>query len=491
MKYLEELLGKHESLAWRGELHVPVYGIEFDSRKIKKNYCYVAIKGFVQDGIAYVAEAVTNGASAVVSVNPPPPDLRQVTWVQVKNDRRALSSMANRFFDDPSKALQVIGVTGTNGKTTTVGLIQALLNREAKSAAIGTLGMDFSGYGQPTKLTTPEAPELFAFMAAAVKAGCTNLVMEVSSAALSLNRVDDICFSQAVFISFSGDHLDFHQTMENYFEAKLSLFKKLGSEHWAIINSDDVMGARIIKELNCRYLTFGFSEQADIRPLKYAFSLEGVKAVLQTPRGRIEIQSRLLGRFNLLNIMAAVSSALVKGVAAEKVSAALADFAPVKGRVNIAHAGDFLVVVDYAHTDDALENLLKAFREITQGRLILVFGAGGSRDKTKRPRMAQAASRYADWVVVTSDNPRQEDPQAIIADIVAGFAAGFTGFSKIVDRREAIEKALDMAVKGDVVLIAGKGHEDYQIFRDRTVHFDDFEVVREKMGKNHAGTGNR
>lgn len=486
MKYLDDLLGKQESLAWRGDLHVPVSGIEFDSRKIRKNNCYVSIRGFVKDGIAYVSEAIGNGAGAVVSVHPPPQNHRQVTWVQVKNDRRALSAMANRFFDDPSRQLQAIGVTGTNGKTTTMGLIQALLNSEAKTAAIGTLGMNFPGFDQGTKLTTPEAPELFAFMAAAIKAGCVNLVMEVSSAALSLGRVDDISFTQAVFTSFSGDHLDFHQTLGNYFEAKLSLFKKLGSDHWAIINGDDASGASIIRELNCRYLTFGFSEQADIRPLKYAFSLEGVKAVLQTPRGKIDIQSRLLGRFNLLNIMAAVSSALVKGVAAEKISAALAAFAPVKGRVNIAHAGDFLVVVDYAHTDDALENLLKAFREITRGRLILVFGAGGSRDKTKRPRMAQAAGRYADWVVVTSDNPRQEDPQAIIADIVSGFAGGFTSFSTEIDRRTAIEKALAMAAKGDVVLIAGKGHEDYQIFRERTVHFDDFEVVREKMGASHA-----
>jgi UDP-N-acetylmuramoyl-L-alanyl-D-glutamate--2,6-diaminopimelate ligase len=487
MKYLDELIGKQESLAWRGDLHVPVSGIEFDSRRVRQGNCYVAIKGFLNDGIAYVDQAIANGAVAVVSIHPPPPGQAQVTWVQVKNDRRALSAMANRFFDDPSRNLHAIGVTGTNGKTTTVGLIQALLESGgAKTAAIGTLGMHFAGLGQPTKLTTPEAPELFAFMAAAVKAGCVNLVMEVSSAALCLHRVDDIAFTQAVFTSFSGDHLDFHGTMENYFEAKLSLFKKLGSDHWAIINADDPMGARIIRELNCRYVTFGFSEQADIRPLKYNFSLDGVRAVLQTPRGKIEIQSRLLGRFNLLNIMAAVSSALVKGIGADRISAGLEAFLPVKGRVNIAHAGDFLVVVDYAHTDDALENLLRAFREITRGKLILVFGAGGSRDKTKRPRMAQVACRYADRVVVTSDNPRQEDPQAIIADIVAGFAPGFAGFSTEPDRRAAIIQALDMAAAGDVVLIAGKGHEDYQIFKDRTVHFDDFEVVREKMGKPDA-----
>jgi UDP-N-acetylmuramoyl-L-alanyl-D-glutamate--2,6-diaminopimelate ligase len=486
MKYLDELLGKQESLAWRGNLHVPVSGIEFDSRKIKKNNCYVAIKGFVKDGIDYAADAIRNGASAVVSVHQPPQDPLHITWVQVKNDRRVLSMIASRFFDNPSQKLQVIGVTGTNGKTTTVGLIQTLLNATAKTAAIGTLSMNFPDYTQKTKLTTPEAPELFAFMAEAVKAGCQNLVMEVSSAALSLLRVEDIMFAQAVFTSFSGDHLDFHRTMENYFDAKLSLFKKLGSEQWAIINGDDPMGDRIIKELDCRYVTFGFSEQADIRPLKYHFSMNGIKALLQTPRGKMEIQSRLLGRFNLLNIMAAISSALVNNMALEKISAAVNEFNPVKGRVNIAHAGDFLVVVDYAHTDDALENLLKAFREISQGKLILVFGAGGCRDKTKRPRMGRVAATFADWVIVTSDNPRQDDPQAIISEIVAGFDGGFSNFNTEIDRQTAIEKALDMAAPGDVVLIAGKGHEDYQIFKDRTVHFDDFEVVREKMRKGHA-----
>jgi len=486
MKYLDELLGKHESLAWRGDLHVPVSGIEFDSRRVGRDSCYVAIKGFQKDGIAYVGDAVANGASAIVSVHPPSADYPRVTWVQVKNDRRALSAMACRFHDDPSRRLQVTGVTGTNGKTTTVALIQALLGGGARTAAIGTLGMNFSGEARATKLTTPEAPELFAFMAAALRAGCVHLVMEVSSAALSLHRVDDIVFSQAVFTSFSGDHLDFHGTMENYLDAKLSLFRKLGSDHWAIVNGDDPVGMRVIRELNCRYVTYGFSEQADIRPLKASFAMDGIRAVLQTPRGKVEFQSRLLGRFNLLNIMAAVSSALVKGVGSDAIGAALGSFLPVRGRATVAHSGEFLVVVDYAHTDDALENLLKSFREIARGKLILVFGAGGSRDKTKRPRMAQVACRHADLVVVTSDNPRQEDPQAIIADITAGFDPGFAAYRCEPDRRRAIALALSLAAQGDVVLIAGKGHENYQIFRDRTIHFDDFEVVREIMGGRDA-----
>ncbi len=486
MKHLDELLGKQESLAWRGDLHVPILGVTYDSRRAVPGSCYVAIKGFQRDGADFVADAVARGAAAIVSVHPPAPEFANVTWVQVKNDRRALSAIASRFHDDPSRRLQVIGVTGTNGKTTTVALIQALLGGPGVVAAAGTLGMNFAGTDWPVKLTTPEAPELFAFMAAALRAGCSSLAMEVSSASLSLHRVDDVAFAQAVFTSFSGDHLDFHGTMESYFEAKLSLFRRLGSDHWAIINGDDAMGPRIIRELNCRYVTFGFSEQADIRPLKHAFGPEGTRGVLQTPRGKIEFQSRLLGRFNLMNIMAAASAALVRGAGVDAIAAALAAFQPVKGRASIAHAGDFLVVVDYAHTDDALENLLKAFREIARGRLILVFGAGGSRDKTKRPRMARVACRHADQVVVTSDNPRQEDPLAIIADITAGFDPGFTSYRTEPDRRAAIHLALDMAAAGDVVLIAGKGHEDYQIFRDRTVHFDDFEVVREKLGQGHA-----
>ncbi|MBN2344982.1 MAG: UDP-N-acetylmuramoyl-L-alanyl-D-glutamate--2,6-diaminopimelate ligase [Candidatus Aminicenantes bacterium] len=486
MRYLDELLGKNESLAWRGELHRSIGGIAYDSRRVKEGDCYVAIKGFRDDGFAFVSEAVGRGAAAVVSLHPPPKEYPQVTWVQVKNDRRALSAMASRFHGDPSRRLQVVGVTGTNGKTTTVALIQALFGGGTRTAAIGTLGMDFAGQHRATALTTPEAPELFAFMAGVLEGGGENLVMEVSSAALSLHRVDDIAFTQAVFTSFSGDHIDFHGSMENYFEAKLSLFKKLGSEHWAIVNGDDPWGARLIRELDCRYVTFGFSPQADIRPLKHQFSLEGLRAVLQTPRGKVDVQSRLLGRFNLMNIMAAVSASLVKGIAADRISAALQGFQPVKGRASVAYAGDFQVVVDYAHTDDALQNLLKSFREIGRGRLILVFGAGGSRDKTKRPRMARVACRHADYVFVTSDNPRQEDPQAIMAEIVAGFDPGFSAYRTEPDRREAIIGALDMAAAGDVVLIAGKGHENYQIFKDRTVPFDDFEVVREKMGGGDA-----
>lgn len=484
MKRLDELLSRHESLAWRGDLGVAVSGVAYDSRQVVPGACYVAIKGFREDGVRFAGEAVARGAVAVVSVHPPSDGFPGVTWVQVKNDRRALSAMACRFHGDPSRSLNVIGVTGTNGKTSTVSLVQALLGPGA--AAVGTLGMHFSGLDRPTKLTTPEAPELFAFMAETLRAGGTHLAMEVSSASLSLHRVDDVRFAQAVFTSFSGDHLDFHGTMESYFEAKLSLFKRLGSDQWAILNGDDPAGPRIIRELNCRYVTFGFSEQADIRPLKAVFGPEGIRATLQTPRGRLEFQSPLLGRFNLLNIMAAASSALVNGVGAERIAAALASFRPVKGRASVAHAGDFLVVVDYAHTDDALENLLRSFREIARGRLILVFGAGGSRDKSKRPRMGRVASRFADRVVLTSDNPRQEDPLAILADVQSGFEPGFAAWRSEPDRRAAIGLALEMAAAGDVVLIAGKGHEDYQIFRDRTVHFDDFEVVRELLGERHA-----
>ena len=485
MKTLRELLIGGDVLKVHGDVNIPVSGIAYNSQHVRPGFCFMAIKGFVCDGLEFVPDAVRRGARAVVSMHPPLPELANVAWVQVKNDRHALSHLAARFYDNPSQRLTVVGVTGTNGKTTTVHLIADLLNRESKTARIGTLGMDFSGLAQPVSLTTPEAPELFQFMAQVEAAGGVNLVMEVSSSSLSLHRVTDINFSQAVFTSFSGDHLDFHGSMERYFQAKLSLFKKLSPENWAVINVDDPMAPALIGELNCQYLTFGFSPQADIRPLKYKLTLPGINAQLQTPKGKLEFDCPLAGRFNLANIMAAVGSALVKGVSGEQIAAALKSFQPVKGRVNVAYAGDFQVIVDYAHTDDALKNLLQSLKEIISGRIILVFGAGGCRDKTKRPRMGQVASQLADVVAVTSDNPRQEEPQAIIQDVVAGMEPGFKAVQIEADRRQAIGRAIDLAKKGDLVVIAGKGHEDYQIFKDRRIHFDDFEVVREKMrGRN-------
>ena len=487
MKPIKRLLNESEIVAIRGDPELTVEGLELNSQRIQKGWCFVAIKGFRRDGIEFVREAVANGANSVISIHPPPADLRDITWIQVKNDRRALSQMASLFYDNPSRRMKVIGVTGTNGKTTTVSLISSILNRETKTASIGTLGMDFADRHLKVLLTTPEAVELFRFMAESEQEGCRNLVMEVSSASLSLFRVEDIEFSQGVFTSFSGDHLDFHQTMENYFEAKLSLFRKLAVNRWAIINVDDPSGPAIVRELNCKYVSYGLLPTADVRPLKFDFSLSGIKAQLQTPRGKIDIESPLVGRFNLFNIMATVASSLVSGVSPANIVAGLKDFRLVRGRMEIVHSGGFHVIVDFAHTDDALANLLGTLRNLAgSGRIILVFGAGGDRDKSKRPRMGRVAAAGADYLFLTSDNPRGENPETILEEIRSGIPAGFDAFEMEADRERAIGKALQRARPGDFVVLAGKGHEEYQILKSGTIRFSDAEVVRKLLGGGNA-----
>lgn len=488
-KTLKELLSNVDVIAVTGSLEKKVTGVTNDSRKVRKGNCFVAVKGYKEDGLKFVRDAVANGAVSIIARQKPQKEYPGITWVQVKNDREAFSNTAARFYDNISARFYAVGVTGTNAKTTITELTGAILDRESKTARIGTLGMRCGKTHRPTGLTTPESVDIFKFLSDVSGQGAKNLVMEVSSVALRLHRVEDIKFSQAIFTTFSGDHLDFHKTMEEYLASKVLLFRKLGENDWAVINIDDPSAVKIIRELNCKYLTYGFSEDADVRPLNYTFSISrtaAIEAQLKTPKGELTIKSPLLGRLNLMNIMAAVTSAVIKGVSFKDIAAAVAAFKPVKGRLDFAYTGDFSVLVDYAHTDNAMEALLKSLREIVPGQLIVVFGAGGNRDKTKRPRMGKAASENADFVVVTSDNPRQEEPGDIIKDILDGFDPGFKDYLTEPDRETAIEKAIHMAGKGDLVVVAGKGHENYQIFKDRTIHFDDYEVVEtlvKKQGK--------
>jgi UDP-N-acetylmuramoyl-L-alanyl-D-glutamate--2,6-diaminopimelate ligase len=483
--YLDELLKDVEIVSSSGELHREVSGVHLDSRKIRPGNCFVAVRGYKENGLRYLGDAVANGASCVVFESRADDTLPEIpfnlTWVQVKNARRALSRMAAAFYSRDPGPMEVVGVTGTNGKTTVMSLIQAIFNREFKTASIGTLGMNFEGTVEKTGLTTPEATDIWEFFARVQGEGCGNVVMEVSSVGLKLRRVADIRFSQGIFTTFSGDHLDFHHTMDDYLESKTMLFKRLGMEDWAVINIDDPTGLTILEQLDCKYLTYGFSTSADIRPLKFKCSLEGIQASLTTPKGAIDIKSPLIGRVNLINIMAAVASAVIKGISFQNIAAAVAGFKRVKGRLDVAHKGDFSVLIDYAHTDKALEGLLQSLKEIAAGKIIVVFGAGGSRDKTKRPRMGATASQNAGFVVVTSDNPRDEEPMDIINDIKQGFDKNFKNFLVEVDRKKAIAKALRMAKKNDLVVVAGKGHEDYQIFKDKTIHFDDYEVVHKAL----------
>lgn len=480
-KLLGELLSKVGFHILTGSSQVTISGIANDSRQVKPGFCFVAINGFAEDGTKYIGDAVQAGAVAVVAADPPDKRFPGVSWVQAENVRLVQSKMLSVLYDHVGLRLYNIGVTGTNGKTTVTGILAAILERQAKTARVGTLGMQIGGEYFKTSLTTPDATELFPFLAEAADKGVGQAVMEVSSVALCLYRVEDISFSQAIFTNFSGDHLDFHKTMDEYLNAKLSLFKKLEENNWAVINIDDPIAGRVIQELNCKYLTYGFSEDADVRPLHYRCAVSGIKARLHTPRGYLDISSPLMGRVNLSNIMAAVLSAMIKDVSFEDIAAAVAEFKPVKGRLDLAHQGEFTVLVDYAHTDHAMETLLKSLRELAEKRIIIVFGAGGNKDRSKRPRMGHVASTLADVVVITSDNPRKESPGDIINDILKGMEPGFQNFITEPDRERAIEKALDMAEAGDIVVIAGKGHEDYQIFKDKTIHFDDFEVVRRIM----------
>ena len=482
-KQLKGLLLTLDVVKWWGDLDVEISGIASDSRRVEEGFCFVAIRGFKEDGSRYTNDAFDRGAVAVLTESTPT-DVelqRAAAWIQIKNDRLGLSKIAAAFYGNPSENLNVIGVTGTNGKTTVSTMVGAILEKSARSAVIGTLGMKGGTKGQfsvGTSLTTPESSDILGYMADALENGYEHVVMEVSSVALKLYRVEDVQFDQAIFTSFSGDHLDFHQTMEEYFAAKLALFKKMSPENWAIINIDDPVAFKIIEVLECKYLTYGFADEADVRPIKHKLSVKGIQATVLTPKGRVEIKSPLVGRVNLQNILAAICSAVIANVPLPAIQEALRDFQAVKGRLDFVHKGDFSVLIDYAHTDNALESLLKSLKEITPGNVILVFGAGGSRDKTKRPRMGKVASELADFVMVTSDNPRKEDPEAIVQDIVKGFVPGFDRYVVEVDRESAIRAAIDRADKGDLIAIAGKGHESYQIFADRTIDFDDFEVVK-------------
>jgi len=484
MKYLNELLKNVDVISAAGDLRREITGIRNDSRKIEDKNCFAAVKGFKEDGLAYLPEAVERGANSVISESAPDDKYRylidsgKVAWIRVRNVRVALSRMAAVLYYNPTAKMVTVGITGTNGKTTVMSLIAAIFSREAAAASIGTLGMSCGGFIEKSGLTTPEISDIFEFLSGVCQPECRSVVMEASSVALKLYRLEDISFSQAVFTNFSGDHLDFHRTMDNYFESKMILFKKLRKGGTAVINIDDPRAPRIIERLKEKYITYGFSGQADVRPVDYKLSLNGIEAVVRTPQGEIKIESSLIGRVNLSNILTAVASALVQGIPFTDIAAAIKGFKAVRGRLDVAYKNDFHVLIDYAHTDQALSALLQSLREAVEKRLIVVFGAGGSRDKTKRPRMGEAASRHADFVVVTSDNPRDEDPAAIADDIMPGFVPGFKNYIIELDREKAIKKALEMARKGDLVVVAGKGHEDYQIFRDRTIHFDDYEVVR-------------
>lgn len=474
-----------------------IVGVAFDSRQVRPGFLFVCIPGFQVDGHDYAASAVARGAVAVMverQLSQLPSDVVQV---QVDDCRKRLGLVAARFYDYPAAKLSTVGITGTNGKTSTAFLCQAVLDKAGQAPGlIGTIRARVGDEERQVKNTTPEASDLQELLKDMVDAGNRSVVMEVSSHALALHRVVGIDYDVAVFTNLSQDHLDFHKDMEDYFQTKLRLFRSLGSDWtrsappYAILNIEDSRTQEILRELRAPYITYGFSEDAHVRATDIEFSPEGSRFTVKTPIGDARVQLRLAGSFNILNALAAIGVGLARRVDLCVAVEALAELEGIPGRFELVREGqDFTVLVDYAHTPDGLENVLRAAREVTPGRLLCVFGCGGDRDTTKRPIMGSIAARLADQIFITSDNPRSEEPMAIIEAIEQGVLAlgDEVDYIKEYDRKTAISAAIRAAKAGDTVVIAGKGHERVQIFSDHKVVFDDCEVsrqlIRARLGK--------
>ncbi len=454
---------------------VDVTGLAYDSRRVEPGTLFFCVSGFERDGHEFAPEAVRRGASALVVSR----ELGLgVPAVRVPDVRAAMAPAAARFQGDPTARLRVAGITGTNGKTTTAWLLRHLLESAGtRTGLLGTVTSVIGGHEEAVARTTPEAIDLQATFAAMLDAGDEACAMEVSSHALALGRVDAIHWAVAVFTNLTQDHLDFHGTMEEYFTSKRRLFE--AAPRAAVVNTDDEYGRRLAADFPDA-VTFAIDGEAGWRALDVRNELTGSRFRVAGPEGEAEVHSPLPGRFNVSNTLAALAAAAALGVGLEDSAPALRTFRAAPGRFEPVDEGqDFAVLVDYAHTPDSLENVLQSARELTGGRVIVVFGAGGDRDRTKRPLMGEIAARLADSVVVTSDNPRSEDPEAIIAEILTGTGGGV---EPIVDRREAIGRAVSLAEAGDVVVVAGKGHEQGQEFEGgRKLPFDDVTVVREAL----------
>ena len=479
--------GDGEKLSeWAGALDVPCHGVTHDSRSVKPGWVFVGLRGLKTDGAEFAPQAVAAGAVAIVAERPASVG-SSVPWLVVQDARLALAWMAAEFFEHPSHQMRVVGITGTNGKTTTSYVIGAIF--EAADVRCGLMGTVKYRIGEReivASRTTPEAPELQGMMRQMVDAGCGACAMEVSSHALALRRADAIHFAAGVFTNLTRDHLDFHADMETYFAAKRRLFEMLPADAPAVINLDDPRGSAIA-ESAARTVTYAINRAADVTPGPLQFSLRGLEFDVRTPQGSLRVRSSLVGRPNVHNILAAVSVTTALGLPLEAAEDGIARLQGVPGRFEQVSSAvdDITVIVDYAHTDDALRNLLEMARPLAGHRLITVFGAGGDRDRTKRPLMGMVAARLSDVVVITSDNPRSEDPQRIIDEINLGAQPERrqrdVQVLTVVDRRDAIYRAVSDASGGDLVLVAGKGHEKYQEINGRTFPFDDVAVAREAL----------
>lgn len=486
-----------------GAQEVLIKGIAHDSRLVKPGFLFVCIQGYKTDGHRYLAQAAAQGAiAALVDREIAGLELPDgISVVQVGDTRPALALVSARFYQFPAAKLLMIGVTGTNGKTTTTHLIEEILKDAGRRVGlIGTIHNKVGDEILPVRNTTPLPLELQGLLAKMVDKGADTAVMEVSSHALELGRVEGIEFDLAVFTNLTQDHLDFHGTMENYREAKAKLFADLRPDggkvtpKYGIINTDDPAGGYLMEKCPVKAITYGIHSKAQVKASEVEVRAAGVSFSLDSPWGRERFHLKLTGLFSVYNALAAICVGLVQGIGLPQIKRVLENVAGVAGRFEpVSEGQDFGVIVDYAHTPDSLENILNTAREFVPGRIITVFGCGGDRDRTKRPIMGRIAARFSAYAVITSDNPRSEDPAAIIDEVETGVReiVGPDRYVKMVDRREAICHAINQAKTGDLVIIAGKGHETYQIIKDRSLPFDDREVAREclrKLLQHRSGT---
>lgn len=473
---LKDLLGELKVISCSGDLSIPVTCIAYDSRKALKGSIFVCIEGHETDGHKFAGDAVENGASALI-VQKNVPGYEGITVVKVENTRYALAHMANIFYNSPSTRFKLIGVTGTNGKTTTTYFTKSILEKTGeKVGLIGTIAIRIGDEMIPAERTTPESLDLQKLFSDMVEKAANSVVMEVSSHSLELHRVDCSDFDIGIFTNLTRDHLDFHITFDNYLNAKAKLFKRC---KYGLVNIDDSRARQIIEKAECKIYTYGIDRDADIRAENIKTYPDSVEYELSTPWGRENMKVSMPGRINVYNSLAAAGAALLCGCTLEDVKKGLLSV-KVPGRSEVVYTGrDFTVIIDYAHTPDGLENILNIVKGYAPGRVVSVFGCGGDRDRAKRPIMGEISGRLADFTIITSDNPRTEEPDAIINEIEEGIKGTSGKYIKITNRREAIRYAIENALPGDVVALAGKGHETYQIFNGKTIHFDEREVVQE------------